>query len=198
MPPAHNDHPGSATRQKQVTSLVEQVLSIDKMLGKHGITHAFGGALALAYYTRHPRTTNDIDIALGTPRVREAFQSRPVQVRWDAKHLRIAEVKGEVELRWMRQNSIDLFFATHEFHGVAHARAELVPFSGNQIPILSATDLTVFKAKFGREQDWVDIKEMLRADTVDKDEALHWVGQLIGTTSKNYIDLVEAFRAVKE
>lgn len=181
-----------------MNSLVEQVLSIDKMLNEHAIPHAFGGALALAYYTKHPRTTNDIDIniALSTQRVLEVFKSLPAQVRWDARQVRIAEVQGEVKLRWMRQNSVDLFFATHEFHRMVHSRVELVPFAANQIPVLSATDLTVFKAKLGRGQDLVDIEEMLRADAVDIDEALHWVGELLGTTSKNYADLLEASRVI--
>lgn len=194
MPATSGDHTDNTTTYKPVTSLVEQILSIHARLDEHEINHAFGGALALAYHTRHPRTTSDIDIniALGTPRARETFQSLPAQVRWGAKHLRIAEVQGEVKLRWMRQNSIDLFFATHEFHAVVHSRVELVPFAGNEIPILSATDLTVFKTKFGRDQDWVDIKEMLRAGTVDIAEALYWVEQLVGRTSKGYNDLIEA------
>lgn len=97
----------------------------------------------------------------------------------------------------MRQNSVDLFFATHDFHALAHSRAEMVPFAGSQIPILSATDLTVFKAKFGRDQDWVDIKEMLRAGTVDMAEALHWVELFLGRT-KNYNDLIKASKVARE
>ncbi|NNN18918.1 MAG: hypothetical protein HKL84_03595 [Acidimicrobiaceae bacterium] len=198
MPAAHGSHPHSTDNTKETTSLVEQVISIDKALSEHGIVHAFGGALALAYYTRHSRTTSDIDInvALGKQEVLRAFQSLPIQVRWGTRQLRIAEIEGEVKLRWMRQNSVDLFFATHEFHGVAHSRAETVPFATSQIPILSATDLTVFKAKFGRDQDWVDIKEMLKAGTVDTAEALRWVARLVGKSGKSYKDLLEVSRVV--
>lgn len=183
-----------------MTSLVDQVLSIDAILDQNGVSHAFGGALALAYYTRQPRATNDIDIniALGVGHVTQAFKSLSAEVRWNTKQMRIAEELGEVKLRWMRQNSVHLFFVTHEFHNVAHKRTELVPFSGSQIPILSATDLTVFKAKFGREKDWLDIKEMLRADTVDIEEALRWVGQLVGTTSQSYVALAEVSAVMKE
>ncbi len=193
MPPADDEQRAKTPAGKRAASLVDQVLEIDRCFAEGGITHAFGGALALAYYTSDPRTTADIDIniALDTARVLEAFQSLPAQVRWRSEHVRIAQVLGEVKLRWMRQNSIDLFFATHRFHTVAHSRAETVPFAGRQIPILTATDLTVFKAKFARDKDWLDIEEMIRAGTVDTAEALRWAGELLGTSSTSYNHLVE-------
>lgn len=70
MPATSGNHPENVTTYKRATSLVEQVLSIRSALDEHGIAHAFGGALALAYHTKNPRTTSDIDIniALGVPK----------------------------------------------------------------------------------------------------------------------------------
>ena len=43
-------------------SLVAKVLATHDALAAAGVGHAFGGALALAYWTGDPRTTADIDI----------------------------------------------------------------------------------------------------------------------------------------
>lgn len=59
-------------------------------------------------------------------------------------------------------------------------RKESYPFNGAVIPVISATDLTVFKSIFNRPQDWVDIGEMLKAGTVDPKEALRCVEYLGG------------------
>ena len=68
MPPIHDEQPIKTPAHIGATSLVDQVRQIDKMFAHGGITHAFGGALAQAYYTTDPRTTSaiDINIALDT------------------------------------------------------------------------------------------------------------------------------------
>jgi hypothetical protein len=40
-----------------VTTLVEKILRLDDRLAAQHVPHAFGGALALAYYTEDPRGT---------------------------------------------------------------------------------------------------------------------------------------------
>lgn len=98
-------------------------------------------------HTRQPCAKNDgnTNVSLGVRSPREAFQAFPLQVRWEAKYLKIAEVQSCINLRWIRQNSIDLFLAIHEFHGLDHARLEPIPFIGKDGSILSATDPTVFE-----------------------------------------------------
>ena len=60
------------------------------------------------------------------------------------------------------------------------ARTESVPMLEDEVPILSATDLTVFKALFDRLKDWADIEELLRYGTVDRPEVLHWLAEVVG------------------
>lgn len=48
------------------------------------------------------------------------------------------------------------------------------------VPILSATDLAVFKALFDRLKDWADIEELLRYGEVDRDEVLRWLAAVVG------------------
>ena len=61
-------------------------------------------------------------------------------------------------------------------------RALWVPMLDAEVPILSATDLTVFKARFDRPKDWIDIGEMASygAPSLDLDEAARWVGEIVG------------------
>lgn len=77
---------------------------------------------------------------------------------------------------------LDLFFAEHEFHEVVSTRTISVPMLAESIEILSASDLTVFKALFDRGKDWVDIDAMLTAhdSTLDLDEAIKWVTTIVG------------------
>jgi hypothetical protein len=44
----------------------EVIIEIDEALRSFGVNHAFGGALALAYYAE-PRGTVDIDVNVNVP-----------------------------------------------------------------------------------------------------------------------------------
>lgn len=160
----------------ETASMSDRILAVHRSLEEAEIPHAFGGAIALAFHTSSPRATNDIDvnIALPSTEAERVFRSLPPQVKWSSQRLRIAEIQAEVKLRWLRSGPVDLFFAKSEFYELVEQRKELHYFSGSRIPVISATDLTVFKAIFNRDQDWVDIAAMLQADTVDITEALRW------------------------
>jgi hypothetical protein len=61
------------------------------------------------------------------------------------------------------------------------AAAELVRRDG-QVRLLSAEDLAVCKVAFDREQDWVDLREMLgiRGDAFDAQYVADWLDSLVG------------------
>ena len=82
--------------------------------------------------------------------------------------------------------ALDLFFAEHELHDVVQQRAVTVPMGETTVRVLSATDLTVFKALFDRPKDWVDIQAMLDAhdSSVDPDEAASWVARIVGKSDQ--------------
>lgn len=163
-------------------SMAERIVAVHDRLDAAEIPHAFGGAIALAYHILRPRATSDIDINVALPgaEAERVFRGLPVQVRWTGQLIRVAQVRNEVRLRWMRGGSIDLFFAKDDYYGLVESRKELQRFAGTSIPVISATDLTVFKTLFNRPQDWVDISEMLKAGTVDATEALRCAEHLGG------------------
>jgi hypothetical protein len=66
-------------------------------------------------------------------------------------------------------------------------RARTVRFGPVEIPILSPEHLVVCKAVFDRPKDWLDIEEMIGWGTaVGRDEALGWVGAILGDDSTRY------------
>ncbi|MDA8116882.1 MAG: hypothetical protein M0000_05725 [Actinomycetota bacterium] len=168
-------------------SMADRIVAIHESLEAAQIPHAFGGAIALAYHTLHPRATSDIDVNVALPAVEaeRVFRAMPAQVRWTGQLVRVAQARDEVRLRWMRSGSVDLFFAKDDYYQLVEGRKELYRFAGTSIPVISATDLTVFKTLFNRPQDWVDIAEMLRAGTVDVAEALRCVEHLGGSRASD-------------
>jgi hypothetical protein len=164
-----------------MSELAERVVAIENALGDARIPHAFGGALALAYHIAEPRGTRDIDVNIfvDEERARSVLELLPAGVAWNDADLQMIEREGQVRLFW-DDTPVDLFFATHRFHRHAGSHIEEVPFAGTTIPILGATELTVFKAFFDRTKDWADIEAMLDAGTVDTHTALGWLVDVVG------------------
>ena len=168
-------------------SLAQRIVALDRSLAK--LPHAFGGALALAYYAE-PRATIDIDLNLfvGVERFPDVA-ARLIELGADAGDPALAELvhrDGQARVLW-DATPIDLFFAYDKFHDAAGAGRREVPFADTTIPILAAEHLLVCKAVFNRAKDWVDIDAMIAADTsVDVAEVLRWVGRIAGDDDPRY------------
>ncbi len=164
-------------------SLPEKVVALDRALSD--VPHAFGGALALAYYAE-PRATIDIDLNIFLPegRAREVTDAiGPLGVTGSLEHV---ERDGQVRW-WWDDNPIDLFFSYDRFHEVAAQAVRMVPFADTSIPILAANHLVVCKTVFDRAKDWVDIDAMREEGTpLDVAEILRWVGRICGDTDARY------------
>lgn len=158
----------------------------------HAVPHAFGGALALAYWAE-PRATVDIDlnVFVSTDESdRVLTPLRQLDPAMDEPELQTApeliERDGQVRLRW-DGTPVDLFFAYDEFHHAAARAAVEVPFADTTIPVLSASHLTVCKVVFNRSKDWVDIEAMQALGTaLDTAEILRWVGRIAGDDDPRY------------
>src|SRR6185503_10376807 len=91
----------------------------------------------------------------------------------------VAVRDGQVRL-WWDEHPVDLFFSYHPLHDRAQARIRVVPFGTDEIPVLSCTDLAVFKVVFNRSRDWADLEAMVEANSVDRDDALGWLRETLG------------------
>lgn len=147
-------------------ALDEKVAALAHALTTAEIPHAFGGALALAYYAA-PRGTHDIDLnifvsAAQSERVLATLAELGVAAS-AAATLRQVRDRGQVRVQW-EHTPLDLFFSYDPLHDQCAERAKRVPFGdGVTLSILSAEDLCIFKVIFDRAKDWSDIEEMVYA-----------------------------------
>ena len=151
-------------------TLAERIVSLNRALASRRVARAFGGAIALAYWTRDPRGTSDIDLNLFVPAggPERALRALPADVAQQPETLEVVRRDGQVRL-WWDEIPIDLFFDVLPIHVEAARNRRLVPFAGTRIPVLGPVELAVFKAMFDRTRDWADIEAMIAAQTLDLD-----------------------------
>ena len=132
------------------------------------IEHAFGGALALAYYVE-PRGTMDVDINVFLPfeqanEVVTALETLSFLPEQPAEDWSAAS--GVRLVRPAEVGHLDLFFSLDEHYDEIARRTRSFPFGAEQreLPFLSVEDLAIFKLSFGRDKDWMDLRQLARAN----------------------------------
>ena len=177
-------------------SLPDKVVALHDALSRAGIPHAFGGALALAYYAE-PRTTVDVDLNVFVT-VEHAHEVAAAlgALGVDTSPLtgRALAGDGQVRCRWGR-TPVDLFFAYDELHDAMHASTQSVPFGSDTIPILAPEHLVVCKAMFDRPKDWLDIEQILATvEDFDVAQAQRELERLVGVDDSRVAHLEELTR----
>jgi hypothetical protein len=176
-------------------TLAEKLLALHARLDEAGLPHAFGGAIALAYWTLEPRGTRDIDVNLFVPATESepALGALPKAIPRDDDTAEAIARDGQVRL-WWDDTPIDLFFSYEPLHDEAARHRRLVPFEGEEIPVLGPVELAVFKAMFDRTRDWADIEAMLAAGNLDADAVRDRLTTLVGKDDDRIARLEEALR----
>jgi hypothetical protein len=167
--------------------VLERAVQVHRLLEAAEVPHAIGGALALAYHVGEARATRDIDLNVAAdPQHPEVlFALLPEDVPWTGVDVRTVQTTGQVRLWWPHPDGqppipLDLFFPQSPLHVLVNQRAERVAMLDEVVPILTATDLTIFKLLFDRRKDWADIEELLRYGKVDVAEARRWLTSVVG------------------
>jgi hypothetical protein len=176
-------------------NLPQRIVAIHDALDSAHVAHAFGGAIALAYWTENPRGTRDIDvnIFLAADECETGLMALPTEIRWDEAD-RAAIVREGQRRLWWDETPIDVFFDYHRIHVEAEANRRFVQFEDTEIPILGPTELAVFKAMFDRTRDWADIEEMSRNGTLDLKGVRATVAEMVGEGDPRLERLNEAAR----
>ena len=162
-------------------SLPEKIVAIHEQLTRSKTPHAFGGALALAYYAE-PRATIDVDLNLfiapsSYPDIERDLARIGVG---DGVDPQAVERDGQCRLRW-GNTPIDLFFAYDALHDAMRRASRSEPFGETRIPVLAPEHLLVCKAIFNRPKDWLDIEQMLVCvGELDLAEARTWLDRIVG------------------
>ena len=177
-------------------SLSEKVLLIEEGFRQRRVPHAFGGAIALAYYAT-PRATIDIDVNvfLSVDRadevlgLLEGLGAEPLSQQERAR----LERDEQARVHW-DATPVDLFFSYDTLHDSCLERRQRMPFGEDDtIHVLAAEDLLVFKALFDRDKDWRDIEELVfaMADELDAAYAKSWLERIVGEQDPRYRRLRE-------
>jgi hypothetical protein len=176
-------------------SLAQRVVALHEALARNGIEHAFGGAIALAFWTGEPRGTRDIDVNLFVPAAdpEPALAALPEGVRQSKNTVETIQRQGQIRL-WWEDTPLDLFFDYAPIHGEASRHRRFVPFEGVKIPVLSPLELAAFKAMFNRTRDWGDIEEMLREGSLDAEQLHHAIRSMVGPDHERHNRIDDAAR----
>ena len=177
-------------------ALDQKVAALEHAFRAASIPHAFGGAIALAYYAT-PRGTHDVDVNLfvsARELGRVVAAIAPLGVAPPTETARQHHHRdGQLRVHWAG-TPLDLFFSYDALHDAARDRRREVPFGGEGITILSAEDLVIFKVLFAREKDWRDIGELLFAqgERFERPYALDWLERILAPAD----DRLGRFRAL--
>lgn len=162
--------------------LVGMLFRVHDALDSAGLSHAFGGALALAWCVPEPRATADIDLNVFVPvdELDLVLAALPEEVEITPRARAHLEQDGQARL-WWSGVPLDVFLTTDEFHTAVGSRIVRHQMLGEDLPFLACLDLAVFKAFFDRGKDWVDIEQMLGAGAFDASDAIEILSRYLGT-----------------
>ena len=162
-------------------TLPDKVVAVHQALETARIPHAFGGALALAYYAE-PRATIDIDVNVFVAPADYRRATQPLAALGIGDQVDGAAIERDGQCRlWWEANPVDLFFAYDELHDRMREDRRMVPFADTRIPILAPEHLLICKVVFDRPKDWLDIEQMLVSlPDLPFSEINDTLGQLLG------------------
>jgi transcriptional regulator with XRE-family HTH domain len=145
-----------------------KLLAIHRALAQAQVPHAFGGAVALAYWTLEPRGTTDVDVDAFVPaaEAEAVLRALPEDVERPARAARKLAADGRLQLRW-EETPIDLFLGADPLLADAARHRRIVPFGDGRIPVLGPVELAALKALGDRARDWADVGALLVAGTLD-------------------------------
>ena len=139
-------------------SLSPKIAVVHRSLEEAGVPHAFGGALALAYYAEL-RETQDIDVNVFVP----AQQS-------------------EVKLDW-EGTPVHFFFSCDPLHEEMERSIREVPFGDGTIPLIAPEHLVIRKTLLDRPKDRRDVARIAATIDLDWEEIESWVQRLAASDS---------------
>jgi hypothetical protein len=170
-----------------VSELVDKLFAVHDALKAESLSHAFGGAIALAYCVEEPRGTRDLDVnifcdAADAERVLNAL---PGEVRVSVEDIERVKRDGQARLFWDGV-PIDVFLNNLPLHEEVAASIIWVPLEGRDAPVLDCASLVLFKSFFDRTKDWGDIEAVALATPEDIEAAASKLAKLVGEEDPAY------------
>jgi len=168
-------------------TIIDVVVEVHELLTAACPRHAFGGALALAYYAE-PRATVDIDVNVFPPDAELGAVVGALATAGYAADPPSPEPVPAAAIRFRREIDpfpVDLFPPLGRPYDEIADRIRWWPFGPQpvELPFLSVEDLTLFKLSFGRRKDWTDLEQLVASGTtLDVDYVERQLIELRGPT----------------
>lgn len=164
-----------------MSELVEKLFTIHDSLTQAGLTHAFGGAIALAYCVEEPRGTRDLDVNIfvDASQAQSVLASLPRGIRVRKKDVAKVERDGQARLDW-DGTPVDVFLNNVPLHDAVASSVVWVRLEGRDVPVLDCASLVIFKAFFDRTKDWADIEAIAVATPEDIEGAAATIAEVVG------------------
>lgn len=164
-----------------MSELVDKLFAIHDSLTSAGLSHAFGGAIALAYCVEEPRGTRDLDVNIfvDASEAKSALGSLPDGVGVSEEDVAKVEHDGQARLDW-EGTPIDVFLNNMPLHEAVAGAIVWVPLERREVPVLDCASLAIFKAFFDRTKDWADLEAIAEATPEDIEAAATTIAELVG------------------
>ena len=164
-----------------MSELVDKLFAIHDSLTDAALSHAFGGAIALAYCVEEPRGTRDLDVNIfvDASEAGSVLGSLPDGVRVSGGDIAKVERDGQARLDW-EGTPIDVFLNNMPLHEAVAGAVVWVPLEGREVPVLDCASLAIFKALFDRTKDWADLEAIAGVAPEDIEAAATTIAELVG------------------
>ncbi len=164
-----------------MSELVDKLFAIHDSLTSAGLSHAFGGAIALAYCVEEPRGTRDLDVNVfvDASEARSVLGSLPDGIAVGEEDVAKVERDGQARLDW-EGTPIDVFLNNMPLHEAVASAVVWVPLERREVPVLDCASLAIFKAFFDRTKDWADLEAIAEATPEDIEAAAATISELVG------------------
>ena len=172
--------------------LPEKIVRIHQALAAHNVSHAFGGALVLAWCTERARGTIDIDVNIfvDNKAARTVINFLPAEISYSETDMLNMLRDGQIRL-WWEQTPLDIFLNTTRLHEQMALRCRWESFAGESVPFLSCQDIAVLKVFFNRTKDWADLEEMQAAGTLNIPVATATIIEYLGADDERIAKLAK-------
>lgn len=163
-----------------MNELFEKLIATHDALTAAHFPHAFGGAIALAYCTKEPRGTRDLDLNVFVPadRAEAVLGTLPKNVVVTEADIKTVMRDAQARL-WWDVTPIDIFLNNHPIHEQVARNLRWVPLGDREIPVLDCASLIVFKALFNRTKDWADIEAIAASSKTELRGGLEFLSSVL-------------------
>lgn len=171
--------------ENQKKSIRDSLLKIVRFLNENNIENALIGGIAFSIFYE-PRATFDIDFIVNVEDINYFINILKQNKNFIFIHNEQMKFQNATIERVIYENDIviDFLIADDEFKKSIFLRKKEIKIDNEKIYIVSIEDLILLKFLSNREQDYLDIKNLLTLNGLDIDYIKYWL-KILKIDTKN-------------